>query len=119
MASLFNGKKQEHHSVHRLVAEAFVPNPNNLPVVNHIDGNQLNNAAKNLEWVTIRDNTIHGFYVLKHHGLTRPILCVETGKVYESAQQAARELNICSNNISAAGRGTIKTAGGYHWKRLS
>ena len=118
IASLFDGEKQHHNSVHRLVAKAFVPNPDNLPVVNHKDGNQLNNRADNLEWVTVRDNTMHGFYVLKHHGLTKPILCIETGKIYESAQQAGRELGICSNNISAAGRGTIKTAGGYHWKRL-
>lgn len=119
IASLFNGVKQKHHSVHRLVAGAFVENPDNLPVVNHKDGNQLNNHADNLEWVTVRDNTWHGFYVLKHYGLTKPIMCLETGKVYESAQQAGRELGICSNNISAAGRGTIKSAGGFHWKRLN
>ena len=118
MASLFDGEKQIHNTVHRLVAKAFIPNPDNLPVINHKDGNQLNNNVENLEWVTIRENTLHGFYTLKHYGLTKPILCVETGKVYESAQQAGRELNICSNNISAAGRGVIKTAGGYHWKRL-
>lgn len=46
-------------SVHRLVAEAFLPNPQNLPHVNHIDRNRRNNGATNLEWVTHKDNMKH------------------------------------------------------------
>ena len=53
-----NGKKL-YPMVHRLVAKAFIPNPKNLREVNHIDGNKLNNAASNLEWVTTRENQIH------------------------------------------------------------
>lgn len=51
---------KKRHTVHRLVALAYVPNPNNLPVVNHLDSNKLNNEADNLEWTTVQNNTQHG-----------------------------------------------------------
>jgi len=53
-----NGKKK-HHKVHRLVAKAFIPNPDHKPQVNHIDGNNQNNSITNLEWVTNNENQKH------------------------------------------------------------
>jgi hypothetical protein len=53
-----NGAKK-HYRVHRLVAETYTPNPENLPEVNHIDRNKLNNSVDNLEWISSRDNTVH------------------------------------------------------------
>lgn len=47
--------------LHRLLAEAFIPNPKNLPDVNHIDGNKANNELSNLEWTSTRENSVHGF----------------------------------------------------------
>ena len=54
-------RKRKQFYVHRLIAEYFIPNPDNLPQVNHIDGNKLNNSLDNLEWVTVQDNVIHAY----------------------------------------------------------
>jgi hypothetical protein len=68
-------KKDER--IHRLVAEHFIPNPNNLPQVNHIDGNKLNNDISNLEWVTNRDNVLH-----YHNSNSSNIYKTQSGKFY-------------------------------------
>lgn len=61
-----NGKPKVFR-VHRLLSKAFIPNPDNKPQVNHIDGNRLNNNLDNLEWVTSSENNLHACRVTKNH----------------------------------------------------
>lgn len=106
--------------VHRLVAEAFIPNPLNRPQVNHIDGNKKNNSVENLECVTNAENQSHSYRVLGNisrggGGGKTPVICVETKKIYKSISEAAKETGAKIANISRACRNNFNTAGGFHW----
>ncbi len=110
-------------AVHRLVAQAFIPNPDNLPEVNHIDEDKKNNHFSNLEWCT-HDYNIHYGNALKKskatQQLTHPnkkkVLCMETGEIFFSTQEASRQTGINNTSISKVCNGHRKTAGGYHWQ---
>ena len=68
MIALSKNNVKEHTSIHRLVAKTFIPNPENKPCVNHIDGNKHNNRVENLEWVTYSENSQHAIRT----GLLKP-----------------------------------------------
>lgn len=63
---LCKNSKSKKFRIHRLLANAYIPNPLIKPCVNHIDGNRENNSLKNLEWVTRSENTLHGYHVSKN-----------------------------------------------------
>ena len=102
--------------IHRLVAEAFISNPNNLPIVNHIDGDRHNAVVTNLEWVTQRENVLHGIYVSPVGNRPRcKVKCMETGKEYPSISEAARQ-NGFDRNRFQANIHYNNTYGGFHWE---
>lgn len=100
------GRKE--YFIHRMVAQAFIPNPENKKEVNHIDGNKSNNNINNLEWCTRAENAKHMYYAGLADGkncskhLRKPIICIETGEVFESARDCARKIGAAHQNVSFA-----------------
>lgn len=114
MVSLKKDRKQTVFSIHRLLATHFIPNPKKLEQVHHKDGNKLNNNLENLEWVSRAANVQHAYdsglktyrplhykgKFGKDHNRSKKVVCVETGVVYGSMSEAARELNISISAVS-------------------
>lgn len=101
--------------VHRIVAICFVPNPDNLPEVNHKDNDRSNNVVSNLEWCTRGYNIV---YREKHgKACNHPVIAVnpKTGEViwFESHSEAARQLDVYVENISNVIKGRYNKTGGY------
>lgn len=130
---LYKNKLSYNKLVHRLVAETFIPNPENKEQVNHIDGNKLNNNLSNLEWSTRSENMKHAYRVLK----TQPnkpwlnkfgkdnchskiILQLQGNKIiakFYGASEASKVTGILRTAILNCCHGWSKTAGGYQWKQ--
>lgn len=101
-----NGKAKNFY-LHRLIALAFLPNPNNFTDVDHINSDKTNNAIDNLQWLSHENN------VKKSNN--KQVLCIELNRIFESTTEASKQLGLEQCNISRCCNGERKTCGGYHW----
>lgn len=118
-----NGKRKNKR-IHRLLCEAFIPNPKNKKHVNHINGNKLDNQLSNLEWATEKENAQHAVDIglcderrikqetqINQLDLLGNFICT-----HPSLHEAGRVTQIAWQNISKVCRGLRKTAGGFKWE---
>lgn len=135
---LFKDGQSKRLLIHRLVAEAFISNQDNLPQVNHIDENPMNNSADNLEWCTAKYNMNYGEGAKARHlkidystekrkqiarengkKVSKPVLQIKNGQIvnrFESAKMTSKLTGIDHGHICDAANGKYKTSGGYEWK---
>lgn len=118
LVSLYKNGKAKNYKIHRLVADAYLPNPENLPQVNHKDENKANNCLQNLEWCDASYNNNYGTHIEKvSNSLKKPILQYDLDgnfiREWECAYDVRNEVN---GNICNCLKGKIPSAYGYKWK---
>lgn len=127
--SLYKDGKQHQKSIHRLVAEAFIDNPEEKETVNHKDCDKTNNCVSNLEWMSKSENVRHAYdnglneNVKRRLGEGRskthpPVRVIETGKIYQSQRALARDLGLIEQCVSRCLRKWSGSSGGYHFEYI-
>ena len=119
---LSENNKQKFLYLHRIIATAFIDNPEKKPCVNHIDENKTNNDLSNLEWCSVRENNIHGTRIKraaeKH---SKKVIQLDLNdnvlNIFESMTQAEQETGVDASSISKCCNGKLKSAGGFKWRR--
>ncbi len=120
---LCKNNKRKHLYLHRIIATAFIDNPDEKPCVNHIDENKLNNDLSNLEWCTARENLIHGTRTKRAaEKCFKKVIQLDLNdnvlNEFESMKQAERETGVSVRRISdCCCNEKRKSAGGYKWRR--
>lgn len=118
---LYKDKKCKKRKVHRLVAEAYLPNPNNYDCINHKNENKTDNRAENIEWCSKAYNNAYGERVKtipqkKKRPIVQKTLAGEPIKVWESASDAGRTKEYTQSGISLCLTGRNKTYKGFLWQ---
>lgn len=132
---LCNNGKRKIKTIHRLIAESFIDNPDNKPQVNHINGVKTDNRVINLEWVTNQENQNHFWRVINsdvnkanrskaHKGKNllsenpnaKQVIRLEDGKIYPTIKEAALDIGVRYNKICDVCAGRAKTVKKYHFK---
>lgn len=116
--------KRKACKIHRLVAQAFIPNPSNKELVNHIDGDKLNNNVSNLEWSTHGENVRHALKngLIKHpkgskNKLSKEVICITTNQVFGGIREAERITGVDGSGITKCCKGIWKHSGIINGKK--
>lgn len=122
IVSLMNNGKVYSRTIHKLLAQAFIPNPDNLPCINHKDGNKLNNSLDNLEWCDYGYNESEAYRLkLKRPRIKEKQLFQKDKKgniiaIWNSVNELERLFGYSTGNICEVCNGNRKTAYGYRWE---